>query len=146
MSTELPSPAVARTDAEEAWRLMAGFVIDHRGDWRRSVAAMTGMPFSRSRALRLLTSQDYTMSDLAAAMASDAPATTLVIDDLERRGLAVRTQRPENRRVRVVSITDAGRQVAASVDDVTVPAPDSLASLPAAALAELVRILRLADA
>lgn len=123
---------------------MASFVIDHRGDWRRSVATVTGMPFSRSRALRLLVTKDYTMSDLAAAAASDGPATTLVVDDLERRGLVTRRPLPENRRVRMVSITDDGRRVAASVDDVTVPPPDALAALPAPELAELVRILRLA--
>jgi DNA-binding MarR family transcriptional regulator len=42
---------------------------------------------------------------LAHAAAMDAPATTVTVNDLEDRGLAVRETDPTNRRCKVVSLT-----------------------------------------
>ena len=41
----------------------------------------------------------------------DAPAATVAVNDLEDRGLVVRETDPTNRRCKVVSLTDAGRDM-----------------------------------
>ncbi|KPG28214.1 MarR family transcriptional regulator, partial [Mycobacteroides immunogenum] len=76
--------------ADEVWRTMASLVLDNRDGWRRTVVEMTGLPFSRVRILRRLARQSMTMKGIAEATALDAPAATVAVSDLERRGLVVR--------------------------------------------------------
>ena len=54
----------AGADADRAWQLMSALVTENRGDWRRKVSDLTGMPFSRWRALkRLVDALNITTSD-----------------------------------------------------------------------------------
>ena len=49
------------------------------------------------------------VKQVAQAATMDAPAATVAVNDLEDRGLVVRTPDPTNRRCKLVSLTDAGR-------------------------------------
>ncbi|KAB7753471.1 MarR family transcriptional regulator [Mycolicibacterium phlei DSM 43072] len=120
---------------------MAAFVLDHRDSWKRAVIDRTGLPFSRIRILRRLGRTPMTVKQLAHAATIDAPAATVAVNDLEERGLVVRQVDPNNRRCKVVSLTDAGRALVESIDAVEDPAPDALAALDADDLAALARIL-----
>lgn len=97
--------------AYRAFAAMRNLVLGS-DDRRREVADATGLSFSRSRALRRLARKPMRMTELAAEMATDKPYTTLIVDDLERRGLVVRTISPQDRRAKVVSVTDSGREMA----------------------------------
>jgi DNA-binding MarR family transcriptional regulator len=127
--------------ADEVWRAMAAAVIDNRDSWRRAVIEQTGLPFSRIRILRRLARKPMTVKQVAHAATIDAPAATVAVNDLEDRGLVVRETDPTNRRCKVVSLTDAGRQMVHTIDMVDDPAPNALAALDDAQLKELKAIV-----
>jgi DNA-binding MarR family transcriptional regulator len=115
--------------ADQVWRAMSSLVLDNKDGWRRAVVDRTGLPFSRIRILRRLASQPMTVKEVADAATIDAPAATVAVNDLETRGLVVRQTHPDNRRCKLVSLTDAGRDVVAVLDATDDPAPEALASL-----------------
>lgn len=127
--------------ATDVWRQLVSLVMDSRGDWRRSVAETTGLPFSRVRALWRLTGGPLTLAELAHSMAVDPPAATVAVNDLERRGLVRRTPHPTNRRAKLVQLTDPGRRVAHAAKSVPDQPPSALAALPPAQLAQLGALL-----
>jgi len=133
--------AKANRDLDRVWQLMAGLVMDSRGDWRRKVAEVTGLPFTRVRALWRLAEGERTLAELAASMGTDAPAATVIVNDLEERGLVERRVHPDDRRARLVSITAAGKKLLHAASAVTDRAPQSIAKLGAADVKELLRIL-----
>ncbi|AKK30835.1 MarR family winged helix-turn-helix transcriptional regulator [Mycobacterium sp. EPa45] len=127
--------------ADQVWRSMSSLVLDNKDRWRRAVVDRTGLPFSRIRILRRLASQPMTVKQVAEAATIDAPAATVAVNDLEARGLVVRQPHPENRRCKLVSLTDAGRDVIAVLDATDDPAPQMLASLSEQDLHALQKIL-----
>jgi len=131
----------AQRDAERAWQVLVSLVMDSRGDWRRKVTEATGLPFSRVRALKRLKDQARTLGELAMEMGTDAPAATVIINDLERRRLVERRPHPQDRRVKLVSITAEGRKVIGVVRRIVDQPPPALTDLPADQLAQLRRIV-----
>ena len=127
--------------ADEVWRAMAAVVIDNRDAWKRDVVETTGLPFSRVRVLRRLAKRPMTAKEISEAAAMDAPATSVAVNDLEDRGLVVREVNPSNRRCKVISLTEAGRRVVASIDGVDDPAPQPFAELDADELSSLATLL-----
>ena len=120
---------------------MAALVIDNRDSWKRAVVEQSGLPFSRIRILKRLSRQPMTVKQVAHAATIDAPAATVAVNDLEDRGLVVRQTDPTNRRCKLVSLTDAGREMVRTIDAVDDPAPHVLAALDGAQLKELKEIL-----
>ncbi|MDT5359610.1 MAG: hypothetical protein QOC69_1372 [Mycobacterium sp.] len=127
--------------ADEVWRAMAAVVFDNRDRWRRDVVEATGLSFSRVRVIRRLAKRAMTAKGIAQAATMDAPATTVALNDLEDRGLIVREADPTNRRSKLVSLTEKGREVVACIDEVEDPAPPPFASLSQAELRTLETIL-----
>jgi DNA-binding MarR family transcriptional regulator len=136
MPAEPPGDPVA-----EVWTLLTQLVTDTRDPWKRAVIDRTGLPFSRIRALRRLLPGPLTVKQLAAAATMDAPATTVTVNDLEKRGLVVREVDPNNRRCKRVSITEAGRDMVRIALATPDPAPESLRRLSADELRTLREIL-----
>lgn len=139
---------------DEVWQAMASVVHSNRDSWRRAVIDRSGLPFSRLRILRRLGDGPLSVKSLAAAATLDAPATTVAVTDLAERGLVDRQTDPANRRTKIVSLTEAGRDLLdsiRSVDDPAPPAFDVLTDDELATLAELMgkldqRLVRAADA
>ncbi|MFD7845202.1 MarR family winged helix-turn-helix transcriptional regulator [Nocardia sp. NPDC004340] len=127
---------------DQVWRQLTHLVMDTRDGWKRAVTERTGMPFSRIRVLRRLRPGPLSAKDLARAAAMDAPATTVVVNDLEERGLVTREIDPTNRRSKLISLTDAGERVVADALATPDPAPAELAGLTPADLRTLHEILR----
>jgi DNA-binding MarR family transcriptional regulator len=123
--------------ADEVWQSMAAVVAENRDSWKRAVVEQTGLPFSRFRILRRLEAKAMTAKELAAATAMDAPAATVAINDLEDRGLVVRQPDPDNRRCKLVSVTDAGAALMRGIRQIDDPAPPVFATLDADELATL---------
>ena len=115
--------------ADQVWRQLSTLVTDQKDPWRRAVVERTGLPFSRIRILRRLARHPMSVKQIAEAAAMDAPAATVAVNDLERRGLVARRIDPQNRRCKLVSLTEAGREVFALVEAVDDPAPAWLAAL-----------------
>ncbi len=129
------------TLVDEVWRAMASLVIDNRDSWKRAVVERSGLPFSRIRILKRLSRQPMSVKQVAQAATIDAPAATVAVNDLEDRGLVVRETDPTNRRCKVVSLTDAGREMVRTIDSIHDPAPDVLEALDDAELKELRALL-----
>ena len=80
---------------------------------------------------------------LARAIGLDTSTIAGVIDRLEARGLMRRSASPEDRRVRLLSLTDAGQDLLADLEPDMLKAQDRiLAPLPKAERAEFLRMLR----
>lgn len=127
--------------ADDVWRTMAAVVFDNRDRWRRDVVEVSGLPFSRVRVIRRLAKRAMTAKQIAEAATMDAPATTVALNDLEKRGLIVREADPTNRRSKLVSITDKGREVVANIEAIDDPAPQPFATLTQAELGALATIV-----
>lgn len=128
-------------EADDVWRMMATLVFENRDNWRRTVVDEIGLPFSRIRILRRLAARPMTAGELAAMAAMDAPATSVAVSDLEERGLVVRELDPSNRRRKVVSLTESGHAVVASINKLNDPAPAPFATLSDAELRSLRELL-----
>ncbi|KDE97343.1 Transcriptional regulator [uncultured Mycobacterium sp.] len=116
-------------EADEVWRAMTALVTDNRASWRRATVDQTGLPFSRIRILHRLARGSMTVKEVAHAVTIDAPAATVAVNDLEERGLVRRQTIPTNRRCKVVSLTDAGWAMVATIDGIDDPAPEALTAL-----------------
>src|SRR5437868_6205380 len=86
--------------ARDVWLLMSDFVLDRLR--RRDVSEALGMTFGRTRALRRLARGPMSMRELADALDIDPPNATVLVDDLEAQGLALRHPSPTDRRAKVV--------------------------------------------
>lgn len=138
------------TDAADAAERLAAatriyatmrYLVLEGDDRRAEVSEALGMSFIRAKALRRLAVGPMKMSDLTAVLATDKPYTTLIVDDLERRGLVVRSVHPDDRRIKVVTVTEAGLAAAAVADGILSRPLSGLLTLETAELAELERVL-----
>jgi DNA-binding MarR family transcriptional regulator len=125
--------------ARRAWRTMLGVVLDH--DRKIAVSEALGVSWARVRALQRLAVQSHTLSELAEQLAADRPYVTLIVDGLEERGLVQRTPHPEDRRAKLVALTDAGRSAAERADAILDEPPAALHEAPAEDLEALLRVL-----
>jgi DNA-binding MarR family transcriptional regulator len=128
--------AARAAQARRAWAGMRQLVLE-RHDRKRAVCAALGMSFIRAKALRMLSGGAMTMRDLAAKLPADAPYTTLIVADLQRRGLVSRAVHPGDRRSKIVTVTPAGAEAAALAERILSEPPPALRDLPAAELAAL---------
>jgi DNA-binding MarR family transcriptional regulator len=127
--------------ARNAWQAMRTLVLD-RNDRRAEVSARLGMSFIRIKALRHLAQHPVSMGELATLLAVDAPYTTVVVDDLEARGLVRRKSDPVDRRRKIVAATQEGRRTARTAWQILDEPPPALTALPPEELADLDRIMR----
>ncbi len=125
--------------ARRAWRAMSEIALDH--DRKVAVSEALGLSWARVLALRRLATQPHTLRALAERLAADPPYVTLIVDDLEERGLVRRMPHPEDRRSKLVELTAAGRAAAARADAILDEPPAALRDVPAVDLAALLRVL-----
>ncbi|GAA3512201.1 DNA-binding MarR family transcriptional regulator [Streptosporangium album] len=126
--------------AARVWHGMRALVLD-RHDRRKEVCAALDMSFIRAKALRRLASTPLTMRQLAAELATDAPYTTIVVDDLVRRGMVVRDVHPDDRRQKIVTVTADGARAAELAEAILGEPPPPLLELGDADLMALDRII-----
>ncbi|MEU7868107.1 MarR family transcriptional regulator [Dactylosporangium sp. NPDC049140] len=138
---------MSEADAERAgtvWRAMLALVHE-RHDRRKEVCEALDLSFVRIKALRRLAGSPLTMRELAARLQTDAPYTTLVVDDLERRGLVRREPHPSDRRAKLVTTTDLGRSEAARAEAILTQPPPQMLALSPAELDDLARLVAKLD-
>ena len=125
--------------ARRAWRAMWDLVLGH--DRKAAVSEALGLSFARVRVLQRLAAQPHTLRALAERLGVDPPYVTLMVDDLEKRGLVQRMPHPEDRRAKLVELTAAGRAAAERADAVLYEPPAALREVPAEELAALLSVL-----
>lgn len=123
---------------------MRALVLD-RFDRRREVVDELDMSFVRVKALRHVAARPTPMAELVTALGTDRPYTTIVVDDLERRGYVTRAPHPDDRRAKIVSATPAGRRAARRAASILERPPAAVRKLSDEDLAELHRLLDLLD-
>ena len=125
--------------ARRAWRAMSEIALDH--DRKVAVSEALGLSWTRVLALRRLATQPHTLRALAERLAADPPYVTLIVDDLEKRGLVQRMPHPEDRRAKLVQLTASGRAAAARADAILDEPPPGMRDVPAEDLAAMLRVL-----
>ncbi|WKK22052.1 MarR family transcriptional regulator [Streptomyces olivoreticuli] len=125
--------------AERAWANLREIVLGGN-ERRKDVVEALGMSFFRVKALRRIAREPVTLRELADQLLTDRPYATLVVDDLESRGLVERTANPADRRSKIVSVTEAGRAAAERANRILGTPPAALLALPPDDLAVLDRI------
>ncbi|GAA4248976.1 MarR family winged helix-turn-helix transcriptional regulator [Dactylosporangium darangshiense] len=139
----MPDPHSA-PQAAQVWRDLLTLVHE-RHDRRKEACEALDLSFVRIKALRRLAGEPMTMRELASRLQTDAPYTTLVVDDLEKRGLVHREPHPADRRAKLVRATDLGRAEAARAEAILTQPPPQLLALPPEELATLARIVAKLD-
>jgi len=121
------SPTAARDDL---WPLLIEFALSLRSWWLDTCAQLDLTP-SQGIALRTLDAgAPLAMSALADSLACDASNVTGIVDKLEARGLIARQPSVDDRRVKVLVVTEKGRELQRRLEAKTTTAPASVASLP----------------
>jgi DNA-binding MarR family transcriptional regulator len=123
-----------------------GLVLDRmRGKFIERLRAVDLTPPSAITLKLLVQNGPMPLRAVADHFNIDASAVTWIADRLETRGLAVREPDPDDRRVKLLTITAAGRSMARSLHGGCDEFP-GIAALSAADRSELARLLRLAFA
>lgn len=132
-------PGSAPVAAREAWTLMSDLVLAH--ERRRRVTEELGMSFGLVRAIRRLARQPMSMGELADALGIERPNATVLVDDLESRGLARRHPHPSDRRAKIVEATAKGTRRGRRAEAILATPPPALSALDPKDLETLRRIL-----
>ena len=126
----------------ESWQQLMGFVLEQRFRWAE-VAADLGITQAGLRALLAIDpAQPQSMRELAAAMNCDPSYITVMIDDLERAGLAERQPSQADRRVKTVVLTSRGMAALQTARNGLLYPPHQLAQLTASEQQQLARLLQ----
>jgi DNA-binding MarR family transcriptional regulator len=126
--------------ATRSWMRMRALVLDLH-DRRKEVSVALEMGFIRVKALRRVVGGPCKLRELAARLGTDAPYTTLIVDDLEKRGLVVRTPHPDDRRSKLVTATEAGLAANAIAESILGQPPAAVLDLDTEDLVNLDRIV-----
>ena len=87
--------------------------------------------------MRLSKGDGVSMGEMARGIGVDPSYITALVDDLDERGLAQREPAPDDRRVKIIVLTDAGRRLAAEIDAVLSVPPAAFAALSHTELRQL---------
>lgn len=142
MSSEFGEDAPGAA-AEAGWRAMYHLVAEREGQ-RRIFEAVeaTGLTPAVLKALLQLTPEGpCPMRELAEHFRCDPSYVTSLVDGLEQAGLAERRPHPDDRRVKVVALTDRGVEALAQVRKIIDQPPDWFGTLSAKELAQLQGLL-----
>jgi DNA-binding MarR family transcriptional regulator len=120
-----------RTAAEEAWALIGTLFAEMRPRMVR-ISSEFGLTPPQLFALKTLDPDaPVPMRALAVALHCDSSNVTGLVDGLAAQGLVERREAEHDRRVRMLVVTDRGKQVRARLIEVMSEVPASLASLSA---------------
>lgn len=131
---------MSRAQERETWQALRSLVLD-RDDSRREVCEALDMSFLRVKALRRIATGPVPMRELVVTLGSDPAYATLVVSDLEARGLVVRAPNPDDRRAKIVSATADGRRAARKAESILGRPPRAMRGLSDEELAELHRMV-----
>jgi DNA-binding MarR family transcriptional regulator len=87
--------------------------------------------------VRLARHDGVSMGEMARGIGCDPSYITALVDDLDARGLAEREPSPDDRRVKIIVLTDAGRALATEIDEVLSVPPSAFSALSHSELGQL---------
>lgn len=133
-----PPPA---TDCD-LWVALTEFAMNMRIWWVKVCDSLDLTPTQGLLLKQLKFGAPLPMSALADTMACDASNVTGVVDKLESRGLIVRQSAENDRRVKMLVVTEKGRDVQRRLRALAARSPEAIAALPRAVREQAVAALR----
>lgn len=122
--------AAASPAGDELWELLIEFSLSQRV-WWTDVCDAVGLTPTQGLALRLLDPQmPMAMNALADNMVCDASNVTGLVDKLEARGLIERRAAENDRRVKILAVTEKGRELRKRLSAEAAKPPATIAALP----------------
>ncbi len=91
--------------------------------------------------VRLAKTDGISMGEMARGIGCDPSYITALVDDLDARGLARRQPDPDDRRVKIIVLTEAGRTLATEIDAILSVPPAAFSALSQAELRQLRTLL-----
>jgi DNA-binding MarR family transcriptional regulator len=134
-----------RVDEEQAarvWVAMRNLVGHHPTKERMRAALDLGRGSGRVKSLMRLAEGPMSLSALAEVVGVDAPYATLIVDNLEERGLVARQPDPADRRRKLVTLTPEGCKAIEKLQRIEREPPPGFARLSAAELDTLEALMR----
>ncbi|SFW92137.1 MarR family winged helix-turn-helix transcriptional regulator [Amycolatopsis australiensis] len=132
------NPGSDNASATRAWTEMVAFITGQ--DRLRALRLELDLGVGKAELLIKLARAPMTLREIAQAAEVDPSAATVAVDRLERRGLVRRQPHPEDKRRRLVHLTDAGLRAAEAARRILTDPPPALAALDRADIAALTRI------
>jgi len=136
------NPDTSTTDstalAARSWAEMVTFITGQ--DRLRALRLELDLGVGKSELLIKLAQAPMTLREIAQAAEVDPSAATVAVDRLEQRGLVRRQAHPDDKRRRLVHLTDAGQRAATTAEHILTDPPPALAALDVDDLAALARI------
>jgi len=111
----------------ETWSLLQKLVFSERPRWMAVIREYDLIP-PHWIALQAL-EEPKPMGELAKHLSCDNSNVTWITDRLEERGLVTRTQAPHDRRVRLLVLTDEGRELRQEISERLAEPPAAIAGL-----------------
>ena len=125
--------------ASRVWSALHKFVSGQ--DRRRALRVALDLGPGKIEVLIKLADGPMTLREIARAVEIDPPAATVGVDQLEARGLVHRTPHPDDKRRKLVHLTDSGRDAAQRGQTILNEPPAALTNLDPDDLARLDEIL-----
>lgn len=113
---------------------------------RASLFAPYDLTPQLGHAIYCMSTEGLTMRELATELMCDASNATGIVDRLEKRGLVERSPDPQDRRIKRVYLTAAGRRMRETLEEIILTPPASIAALSNSEQAELRALLERAIA
>jgi DNA-binding MarR family transcriptional regulator len=132
----------ADRQASRIWAAMRDLTDSYPSKDLLREALNLGRGSGRVKALQWLAEGPLSLSELASAVNVDAPYATLIVDNLEERGLVERRPDPADRRRKLVALTPEGKEAAQRVLRVKREPPPGFARLTPAELDTLEALMR----
>jgi DNA-binding MarR family transcriptional regulator len=136
------SEQAAGSQAGRVWAAMRDLADSYPSKEVLREALNLGRGSGRVKALLWLAEGPLSLSELASAVSVDAPYATLIVDNLEERGLVERRPDPGDRRRKLVALTAEGKEAAQRALRIKREPPPGFASLSAADLDTLEELMR----
>jgi DNA-binding MarR family transcriptional regulator len=134
-----PPPTERRDDF---WPVLVEFALSLRG-WWIGICDDLGLTPMQGHALRSLDpDRPSPMSVLADMLICDASNVTAIVDKLESRGLIVRQNAENDRRIKMLAVTPQGRELRERLCARFTEPPAVVESMPAAARQQLADLLK----
>jgi len=135
------SVETSQTTAEQAWALIARLFFEYGRPKMMNAGQALELSPPQAIVLRML-DEPRPMGELAQMMRCDNSNMTGIVDRLEERGLVERTAAERDRRVKLIALTDAGRELRDELNRRMAEPPEVIEGLSAADQRALRDILR----
>jgi DNA-binding MarR family transcriptional regulator len=105
------APTQKRLTADDCWPVMIEFLLSQKA-WWVSICAEFDLTPMQGHAMRVIDPErPVAMSSLAVELVCDASNVTGIVDKLESRGLVARQGAESDRRIKMLVVTEKGRQL-----------------------------------